>query len=187
MDQPTLEPQTPMSQVLALYPGAQRALFRGYHIGGCSHCGFQPGETLEDVCRRNEITDVAAVITHIRQSDQQDQEMQIGPRELADALRGEPKPRLLDIRTREEWDAVRIQGATRMSQDSMKEILTQWPREELVVIYDHLGQQSLDAAAYFMGQGFRQVRCLKGGIDAWAQDVDPNLPRYRLEPTPSHG
>jgi rhodanese-related sulfurtransferase len=50
-----------------------------------------------------------------------------------------------------------------------------------MVLYDHRGQQSLDAAAYFMGQGFRNVRCLRGGIDAWSREVDEKIPRYRLE------
>ena len=38
-----------MQQVLEIFPGAQRALFRRYHIGGCSSCGFQPTETLEQL------------------------------------------------------------------------------------------------------------------------------------------
>jgi len=37
--------QSPMSAVLENFPGAQRALFRRYHIGGCSSCGFQPPST----------------------------------------------------------------------------------------------------------------------------------------------
>jgi rhodanese-related sulfurtransferase len=65
----------------------------------------------------------------------------------------------------------------------MQDILGHWPREELVVIYDHRGRQSLDAAAYFMGQGFRKVRCLRGGIDAWSRETDTSIPRYRLELT----
>ena len=39
----------------------------------------------------------------------------------------------------------------------------------------------MDAAAYFAGHGFENVRALQGGIDAWSQEVDPNLPRYELE------
>ena len=42
-----------MAALLEAYPGAQRALFRNYHIGGCSSCGFRPDETLADVCDRN--------------------------------------------------------------------------------------------------------------------------------------
>src|SRR5262245_42682416 len=41
-----ISPDSPMSAVLESFPGAQRALFRRYHIGGCSSCGFRPDETL---------------------------------------------------------------------------------------------------------------------------------------------
>jgi rhodanese-related sulfurtransferase len=51
----------------------------------------------------------------------------------------------------------------------------------LLVIYDHRGTTSLDAAAYFIGQGFTSVRCLRGGIDAWSLEINPELPRYTLE------
>jgi rhodanese-related sulfurtransferase len=71
-----------------------------------------------------------------------------------------------------------------LSQPVMQDILGHWPREELMVIYDHRGRQSLDAAAYFMGQGFRNVRCLRGGIDAWSREADTHIPRYRLELSP---
>ena len=35
-----IDPHAPISEVLAVYPNAQRALFRRYHVGGCSSCGF---------------------------------------------------------------------------------------------------------------------------------------------------
>ena len=35
-----------MQEILAVFPGAQRAMFSRYHVGGCSSCGFQPTETL---------------------------------------------------------------------------------------------------------------------------------------------
>ena len=50
-----------------------------------------------------------------------------------------------------------------------------------MVIYDHTGKSSLDAAAFFQGHGFKDVRCLRGGIDAWAKEIEPKMPRYRLE------
>ena len=51
-------------EVLAAFPGVQRALFRRYHIGGCSSCGFQPGETLEELCARNNVLPVDEVLSH---------------------------------------------------------------------------------------------------------------------------
>jgi rhodanese-related sulfurtransferase len=49
-----------------------------------------------------------------------------------------------------------------------------------LVIVDHQGKQGLDAAAYFLGHGVQNVRCLRRGIDAWSQEVDPKIRRYRL-------
>ena len=39
----------------------------------------------------------------------------------------------------------------------------------------------MDAAAYFQGQGFGNVKSLRGGIDAWSVEVDPKVSRYHLE------
>jgi rhodanese-related sulfurtransferase len=54
-------------------------------------------------------------------------------------------------------------------------------QEGLLVFYDHSGSSSLDAAAYFAGHGFGNARYLRGGIDAWSVEVDPKVPRYKLE------
>ena len=75
-----------MSAVLEKFPGAQRALFRQYHIGGCSSCGFSPDETLAQVCARNGNLDVAEVLAHIQSSHEQDAKVLISPKELAEFI-----------------------------------------------------------------------------------------------------
>jgi rhodanese-related sulfurtransferase len=177
----TLDPQMTMREVLQHFPGAQRALFRRYHIGGCSSCGFQPDETLAGVCARNSSLPVGEVIEHILVSHEADVKMQLTPEELAAALKNDPDAKLVDIRTREEFDAVHIAGAIFFTQELMQEILMKWDRRALIAIIDHQGARSMDAAAYFSGHGFENVRAVRGGIDAWSQEVDPNLPRYELE------
>jgi rhodanese-related sulfurtransferase len=62
----------------------------------------------------------------------------------------------------------------------MQEIMGEGTNTRPLVIIDHAGKNSLDAAAYFMGHGLTNVHCLRGGIDAWAVEVDPKLRRYRL-------
>jgi rhodanese-related sulfurtransferase len=178
----SINAQSPMQQVLEFFPGAQRALFRRYHIGGCSSCAFLPGETVAQLCARNNNLDPDEVLRHIADSHLQDEELQISAAELSQ-LRQSGSVRLVDIRSREEFDAAKIEGAVLLSQPVMQEILSRWPREELMVLYDHGGRQSLDAAAYFLGHGFQKVRCLRGGIDAWSREIDPKIPRYRVELT----
>jgi rhodanese-related sulfurtransferase len=176
----TITPQSTMREVLEVYPGAQRALFRRYHIGGCASCGFQPTETLAAVCQRNNSLDTDEVLAHIRTSHEQDAQVLISPQELADLLQRDPTVKLVDVRSREEHEAVRIEGSVLLSQPVMQEILGRWSPEQWFVVIDHQGKQGLDAAAYFMGHGFKNVRCLRGGIDAWSQEIDLKLPRYRL-------
>src|SRR4030095_192847 len=161
------------------YPGAQRALFRCYHIGGCASCGFQPAETLQQVCDRNNNLNVSEVLDHIRTSHEQDAKLLIAPKELA-RVREQNSVKLVDVRSREEYEAVHIDGSLLLSQPIMQEIMSKWPRNQALMIVDHQGKTGLDAAAYFLGHGFENVRCLRGGIDAWSQEVDPKLPRYRV-------
>lgn len=175
-----IDPNITMKELLQAFPGAQRALFRKYHIGGCSSCGFQPTETLVQVCERNERLPVNEVIEHIQTSHEADLKMQVSPQELADALKN-GSPLLVDIRTREEFDAVHIEGSILLTQEMMQKGMMQWDRAGLLVLVDHQGTRSMDAAAYFSGHGFENVKSLRGGIDAWSRDVDPNLPRYELE------
>ncbi|MGA3170791.1 MAG: rhodanese-like domain-containing protein [Chthoniobacteraceae bacterium] len=172
--------ETTMRELLEISPGAQRALFRRYHIGGCASCGFRPDETLAQVCARNENLPVGEVIDHLHASQEEDRRMQITPTDLAAALR-DGSARIIDVRTREEFETARIEGATLLTQELMQEMLARWDRSALTVLIDHQGTRSLDAAAYFSGHGFTQARALLGGIDAWSREIDPAIPRYHLE------
>ncbi len=177
----TLDAGCTMQEVLDAFPGAQRALFKRYHIGGCSSCGFQLSETIGELAARNGNLNLEEVFRHIETSHNQDVAMQIACSELAGFLGSADAPRLVDIRTREEWDGARIEGSVLFTQELMQEMLGKWSREAPIVIYDHHGKKSMDAAAYFLGHGFKSVRALRGGIDAWSCEVDKSVPRYRLE------
>jgi rhodanese-related sulfurtransferase len=177
----SIDPNITMRELLVQFPGAQRALFRKYHIGGCSSCGFSPEETLAGVCARNENLNVDDVIEHITASHEADLAMQIEPRELADRIAAGEPVYLLDVRTREEFEAVKLPDAHLFTQELMQDILGKVSRADLFVVYDHTGARSMDAAAYFQGHGFEKVKSLRGGIDAWSAEVDPKLPRYHVE------
>ena len=99
-----VNPQSPMSAVLEAFPGAQRTLFRHYHIGGCSQCGFQSTETLAQVCERNGNLPVNEVLAHIQSSHEQDAKVLIEPKELAEWRKQEPTVRVVDVRSREEFE-----------------------------------------------------------------------------------
>ncbi len=175
----TIAAETPMQELVSQFPGAQRALFRGYHIGGCSSCGFRPEETLAEVCERNGGLAVSEVVAFLNQAREVDEQMEISLTE-ANALLQSGEVTFVDIRSREEFEAVQLPGSVLFTEELMHE-LPGWDRSRPIVFVCHHGVRSMDAAAYFAGHGLQNVRSLRGGIDAWSCEIDPLLPRYELE------
>lgn len=138
----SLSSSTSMEQVLAAYPGARRALFRKYHIGGCSSCGFAPNETLTQLAERNGKLNVEEVIAHIQSAAEADRQLEIAPKDVAVRRQRGEKIRLLDLRTREEWDAIHLEGADFVTQDLIQRLMGKDGQEGLMVFYDHAGASS---------------------------------------------
>lgn len=172
-----------MQEILDVYPSAQRALLRSYHNGGSNSCGYEPEGIIEAVEHQHKITDMDELLEHAEQSDLR---IHVSPRDVAAALRSDnPLPLLVDVRALAEWELARIQGATLNTEDLEQEMM-RWPKATPIVFFSHLGQRSLDAASYFAGHGFKDVRSMTGGIDAWSLEVDSSVPRYEVAPNPGH-
>jgi rhodanese-related sulfurtransferase len=180
VDPASINADTPMGQIMATLPGARRALFSRYHLGGCQSCGFADTETLADLCARSGPLDVAEVREHLLSSHAHDESMMISPAELKAELESPAPPLLLDTRTREEHEAVSIPGAVFLEQELQQQLFAGDPARR-VILHDHVGKHVLDTCAWFLGHGMKNTRALKGGIDAWSREIDPKLPRYRLE------
>ena len=168
-----------MEDLLALLPGARRALFASYHVGGCQSCAYRDDETLSEVCARNDIPLGEAIATLLA-SHERDQALLIQPQDLQKRIEDGEAIVLLDIRSREEHDAIRLPDAKFLNQELQNELFAQ-PPQGTIVLYDHRGRDVLDRCAWFHGHGLQNALALAGGIDAWARDVDPTVQRYRLE------
>ncbi|HEY5038215.1 MAG TPA: rhodanese-like domain-containing protein, partial [bacterium] len=166
-----------MQEVLDAYPSAQRALFQKYHIGGCHSCGYEPTDILETVAAKHNITDINEVLAFIEEAEQIDKRTQATPAEVALVLKSANPPQLIDVRGPQEWEMAKIPGAELMTENLSYEIMNS-PKDRPMVFYCHKGQRSMDAAAYFTGHGFINVKSMTGGIDAWSQSIDPSIPRY---------
>ena len=166
----------PMEQVTKVFPSSQRALFQKYHVGGCSSCGFQPTDTLATVAMNHGL-DVNEVVEHIKRSEEMGKDLEIAPRDVADLLK-QGKVKLLDVRTPEEYQIASVSGSVLVDQSLAQEILQSWPKDTAIVTMCHHGIRSLDAAAYLRGHGFDNTKSMTGGIEAWALQVDPSIPRY---------
>ncbi|MCW6167095.1 MAG: molybdopterin-synthase adenylyltransferase MoeB [Thermoplasmatales archaeon] len=103
---------------------------------------------------------------------------EVTPSTLATELRGPEAPTLIDVREPGEWAIARIDGARLIPHGELAECLDELTSARALVLYCKSGERSRDAADLLLNLGFRNVRSLRGGIDAWTQEIDPSLPRY---------
>lgn len=105
---------------------------------------------------------------------------QFRPAELAAYLQSGAKPTLLDVREEWEWNICHLPDAVRVSLRELSarvDALDLDKADEMVVICHH-GVRSYHAALFLESQGFVNVINLSGGVAAWADEVDPAMPRY---------
>ncbi|HVE14437.1 MAG TPA: rhodanese-like domain-containing protein [Elusimicrobiota bacterium] len=102
----------------------------------------------------------------------------ITPKELSALLKEAKPPVVIDVRSEREFKMLRLDGAKLATRELVEEIFTKWDKETAIVVYDHKGRMGLDAAKALASRGFSKAKGLKGGIDAWSQEIDPLIPRY---------
>jgi adenylyltransferase/sulfurtransferase len=98
--------------------------------------------------------------------------------ELAARLKGDAPPRLLDVREPHELEISRLEGATLIPLGQLAARLSELDSAQEMVVFCKGGTRSARALELLVSAGFRKVKNLKGGINAWAREVDPALPVY---------
>ncbi|MBA3484186.1 MAG: rhodanese [Pirellulales bacterium] len=89
-------------------------------------------------------------------------------------------PLLVDCREPHEHAIVALPGARLMPMSKIADRLAdlQGQPRARIIVYCHLGVRSRHVAQWLRQQGFPQTQSLTGGIDQWALEIDPTLPRY---------
>jgi adenylyltransferase/sulfurtransferase len=85
---------------------------------------------------------------------------------------------ILDVRNPEEYQICRIPGSTLIPLPQLPQRFQELDPEKEMVIHCKSGMRSLKATNFLRQQGFRKIKNLKGGILAWADKIDPSLPKY---------
>ncbi len=105
-------------------------------------------------------------------------DIEISPVEAAELLR-EKKARLIDVREPWEFETARIEGSVRMPMgDVPSRAHQELDEDERLVVLCHHGMRSLNVAVWLRNQGFEHAQSLRGGIDAWASEVDSAVGKY---------
>ena len=141
----------------------------------CPVCGPKPTVTglidYEEFCglRRGEEAAAAA-----QAGDQQE----ISAEELKSLLDTQRPIRIIDVREPHEHEICRIRGSLLIPLSQFTQRIGELDSAEELVLHCHHGTRSLKALEILRSAGFRKVKSLKGGIDAWAEKIEPGMPRY---------
>jgi adenylyltransferase/sulfurtransferase len=119
-------------------------------------CGMRGGQTMNTEQAGDEITAV----------------------ELAAMLKRGEKFTLVDVREPDEWAICRIPGATLLPLSALPQRSGELPKDARLVLHCKAGKRSMKALQFLREQGYANLKSVRGGIDAWSTDVDPNVPRY---------
>ena len=105
-------------------------------------------------------------------------EWEIEPNELAELMQRGQQVRLIDVREPHELEISRLEGAEVIPLGMLAAHMHELDSAEDIVLLCKSGTRSARALELLAGAGFRKIKNLRGGINAWAHDVDPSLPIY---------
>ncbi len=102
----------------------------------------------------------------------------IEPVALAEALKQNRPIHLIDVREPHELAISSIPGATLIPLGQLASRLSELDSAEEIVLFCKSGTRSARGLELLVSAGFRKVKNLRGGINAWAEEVNPDLPVY---------
>ena len=85
---------------------------------------------------------------------------------------------VLDVREYHEYDICNIEGSVLIPLGEIADRLDELNEDDEIVVHCHHGGRSMRATQFLRDKGFKNVKNLAGGIDAWAEKHDPDMPRY---------
>ncbi|MDI9636515.1 rhodanese-like domain-containing protein [Kamptonema cortianum] len=103
---------------------------------------------------------------------------EISVKDLAKKLKAGETPVLLDVREEFELNISKLEGVTHIMDEDVPSRLEELDPDKETVIICRTGRRSLAVAEYLISKGFTQVFNLEGGMNAWAERVDPSMPVY---------
>jgi len=104
--------------------------------------------------------------------------LEISAAEAAELLNAK-SAKIVDVREPWEFAKTSIEGSLLMPMGEVPSRANQEldPDEPLLVLCHH-GVRSMNVTVWMRNQGFERAQSVRGGIDAWSREVDPQLPRY---------
>ena len=86
--------------------------------------------------------------------------------------------RVIDVREPDEFEIAHIEGVPQIPLSVLNQRFTELDPNQQLYIHCKSGMRSMKALKFLREQGFKYVKSVKGGITAWADEIDPSIPKY---------
>jgi len=103
---------------------------------------------------------------------------EIDAHELESLRRTTPDLQLIDVREPQEWAIARIEGSRLIPLGTLPARVGELDHGRPLVLLCHHGIRSARGLEFLRSVGFTRIQHLRGGIEAWSREVDPQMPRY---------
>ena len=103
---------------------------------------------------------------------------QLTPQQAQTLLQQRPDTLLLDVREEHETQICQIAGSTHIPMNLIPLRQNELSDGVAIIVYCHHGLRSLNVARFLQDAGFEELYNLAGGIEAWAQQIAPDMARY---------
>jgi rhodanese-related sulfurtransferase len=87
-------------------------------------------------------------------------------------------PLLLDVREPWEFDICHIAGSSNLPMGQIAQRMDELPQSAEIIVICHHGVRSRQVIGFLQGQIDASLINLDGGVDAWAREVDRDMPLY---------
>jgi adenylyltransferase/sulfurtransferase len=85
---------------------------------------------------------------------------------------------LVDVREPHEFAICSLPDSVKIPLGTLPQNLNRLSTADEIVVHCKMGGRSAKAVKLLQEAGFRKVRNLAGGIDRWAAEIEPGMPRY---------
>jgi len=86
--------------------------------------------------------------------------------------------RVIDVREQDEYDIARVKGVPLIPLSVLDQRFTELDPNQQIYIHCKSGVRSLKALSFLREQGFKYLKSVKGGINAWSEEIDSSVPKY---------
>jgi adenylyltransferase/sulfurtransferase len=136
----------------------------------CPICGDNP--TITELIDYEEFCGIG-----LEPDDPQQHPDEVTVQQMKEALAGNDIA-VIDVREHDEAEIAKIDGVPMIPLSELPQRFTELDPNQTIYLHCKMGTRSLKAVDFLKQQGFKYCKSVAGGINAWAEEIDPSVPRY---------